>query len=101
MSIKPLTVNMGFGIRQRPTTPLLSAKQLEDMGVKAVSFPRLLTAAAIQGMKNALAVLGQSIEEGRAIDRPDLLVSFDELNDLMGIREIRALERSFVAPGDT
>jgi 2-methylisocitrate lyase-like PEP mutase family enzyme len=97
--IKPLTVNMGFGIRQRPTTPLLSTRQLEDMGVKAVSFPRLLTAAAIQGMKNALAVLGQSIEEGRAIDRPDLLVSFDELNDLMGIRQIRALENSFVAPG--
>jgi 2-methylisocitrate lyase-like PEP mutase family enzyme len=96
--IKPLTVNMGFGIRQRPTTPLLSAKQLEDMGVKAVSFPRLLTSAAIQGMKNALAVLGQSIEEGRVIDRPDLLVSFDELNDLMGIREIKALERSFAAP---
>ena len=99
--VKPLTVNMGFGIRQRPTTPLLSTKQLEDMGVKAVSFPRLLTAAAIQGMKNALAVLGRSIEEGRAIDRPDLLVSFDELNDLMGIREIRALERSFVAPSGT
>ena len=84
--VKPLTVNMGFGIRQRPTTPLLSTKQLEDMGVKAVSFPRMLTAAAIQGMKNALAVLGQSIEEGRVIDRPDLLVSFDELNDLMGLR---------------
>jgi 2-methylisocitrate lyase-like PEP mutase family enzyme len=99
--VKPLTVNMGFGIRQRPTTPLLSTRQLEDMGVKAVSFPRLLTAAAIQGMKNALAVLGQSIEEGRAIDRPDLLVSFDELNDLMGIREIRALERTFVAPSGT
>jgi 2-methylisocitrate lyase-like PEP mutase family enzyme len=99
--VKPLTVNMGFGIRQRPTTPLLSTKQLEDMGVKAVSFPRLLTAAAIQGMKNALAVLGQSIEEGRALDRPDLLVSFDELNDLMGIRQIRALERSFVAPSGT
>jgi 2-methylisocitrate lyase-like PEP mutase family enzyme len=96
--IKPLTVNMGFGIRQRPTTPLLSAKHLEDMGVKAVSFPRLLTSAAIQGMKNALAVLGKSIEEGRVIDRPDLLVSFDELNDLMGIREIKALERSFAAP---
>src|SRR5580698_7221439 len=50
---KPLSVNMGFGIRQRPTTPLLSARQLEDLGVKAVSFPRMLTAAAIQGMKNA------------------------------------------------
>src|SRR5580700_7141875 len=99
--IKPLTVNMGFGIRQRPTTPLLSTRQLEDMGVKAVSFPRMLTAAAIQGMKNALAVLGQSIEEGRVIDRPDLLVPFGELNDLMGLGQIRALERSFAAPSGT
>jgi 2-methylisocitrate lyase-like PEP mutase family enzyme len=96
--IRPLTVNMGFGIRQRPTTPLLSVKQLEDMGVKAVSFPRLLTAAAIQGMKNALAVLGQSITEGRVIDRPDLLVPFGELNELMGLSQLRALERSFAAP---
>jgi 2-methylisocitrate lyase-like PEP mutase family enzyme len=96
---KPLTVNMGFGIRQRPTTPLLSVKQLEDMGVKAVSFPRMLTAAAIQGMKNALAVLGQSIDEGRVIDRPDLLVPFGELNELMGLTQLRNLERSFAAPG--
>jgi 2-methylisocitrate lyase-like PEP mutase family enzyme len=98
---KPLTVNMGFGIRQRPTTPLLSVKQLEDMGVKAVSFPRLLTAAAIQGMKNALAVLGQSITEGRVIDRPDLLVPFGELNELMGLSQLRTLERSFAPPGKT
>jgi 2-methylisocitrate lyase-like PEP mutase family enzyme len=96
---KPLTVNMGFGIRQRPTTPLLSVRQLEDMGVKAVSFPRLLTAAAIQGMKNALAVLGQSITEGRVIDRPDLLVPFGELNELMGLGQLRTLERSFAAAG--
>jgi 2-methylisocitrate lyase-like PEP mutase family enzyme len=101
--IKPLSVNMGFGIRQRPTTPLLSARQLEDMGVKAVSYPRMLTAAAIQGMKNALAVLGQSITEGRVIDRPDLLVSFGELNELMGINRIKEIERSFgnrSAPGE-
>jgi 2-methylisocitrate lyase-like PEP mutase family enzyme len=95
---KPLTVNMGFGIRQRPTTPLLSTRQLEDMGVKAVSFPRMLTAAAIQGMKNALAVLGQSIEEGRVIDRPDLLVPFGELNELMGLKQLEALQKSFAAP---
>jgi len=97
---KPLTVNMGFGIRQRPTTPLLSVRQLEDMGVKAVSLPRMLTAAAIQGMKNALAVFGQSLVEGRAIDRPDLLVSFSEVNELMGLNHLRSLERAFSAPGD-
>ncbi len=93
---KPLAVNMGFGIRQRPTTPLLSARQLEDMGVKVVSYPRMLTSAAIQGMKNALSVLGQSIEEGRVIDRPDLLVPFDELNKLMGLPRIKELETKVV-----
>jgi 2-methylisocitrate lyase-like PEP mutase family enzyme len=93
---KPLTVNMGFGIRQRPTTPLLSARELEDMGVKAVSYPRMLTAAAIQGMKNALEVFGQSVKEGRVIDRPDLLVSFGELNALMGGGQLEALEQAFV-----
>ena len=92
---KPLSVNMGFGIRQRPTTPLLSARQLEDMGVKAVSYPRMLTAAAIQGMKNALQVFSQSIAEGRVIDRPDLLVSFAEINELMGIEQLQALQQSF------
>jgi aconitate hydratase len=76
---KPLSVNMGFGIRQRPTTPLLSARQLEDMGVKAVSYPRMLTAAAIQGMKNALTVLQQSLDQGTVIDRPGLLVTFGDL----------------------
>ena len=94
---KPLAVNMGFGIRQRPTTPLLSARQLEDLGAKVVSYPRLLSAAAIQGMKNALTVLDQSLTEGRVIDRPDLLVSFDELNNLMGLPRIKEIEQRFTA----
>ena len=94
--IKPLTVNMGFGIRQRSTTPLLSARQLEDMGVKAVSYPRMLTAAALQGMKNALAVFGQSLEEGRVIDRPDLLMNFEDLNQLMGLPKIEEIQNRFV-----
>ena len=93
--IRPLSVNMGFGIRQRPTTPLLSVRQLEDLGVKAVSYPRMLTAAAIQGMKSALEVFRKSITEERVIDRPDLLVSFGELNDLMGLNRLQALQKSF------
>ncbi|MBO9100991.1 MULTISPECIES: isocitrate lyase/PEP mutase family protein [unclassified Rhizobium] len=96
---KPLSVNMGFGIRQRSTTPLLSARQLEDMGVKAVSYPRMLTAAAIQGMKNALDVFGQSIREERVIERPDLLVPFDELNDLMGMTHLEELQKTFAPVG--
>lgn len=95
---KPLAVNMGFGIRSRPTTPLIPASELEAMGVKVVSYPRLLTAAAIQGMKNALAALGQSSAEGQVVERPDLAVSFDELNELMGLGTITSLENRFLTP---
>ena len=81
---KPLAVNMGFGIRSRPTTPLVGVRDLEAMGVKVIVYPRLLTAAAIQGMKNALSTLADSIALGTVIERPDFAVSFQELNDLVG-----------------
>jgi 2-methylisocitrate lyase-like PEP mutase family enzyme len=95
--IKPLKVNMGLGIRSRPTTPLLSARELQDLGVKVVSYPRLLTAAALQGMRNAIAVLMQSLAEGRVIERPDLLVSFQEINALMGLDTVKAMEQRFLS----
>src|SRR3954454_5978373 len=93
---KPLSVNMGFGIRQRPTTPLLPARKLQDMGVAAVSYPRLLTTAAIQGMKNALGALGEQLRTGEIVDRTDLLVSFKELNELMGIERFKENEQRFL-----
>ena len=94
---KALTVNMGFGIRRRSTTPLISAKQLEELGVAVVIYPRLLTAAAIQGMKNAMAALAEMLTSGRVVDRPDLVVSFDELNDLMGMAQLQQIERRYRA----
>jgi 2-methylisocitrate lyase-like PEP mutase family enzyme len=93
---KPLAVNMGFGIRSRPTTPLIPARQLQEMGVAVVSYPRLLTAAAIQGMKNALAALSEQLSTGTIVDRTDLLVSFQELNDLMGLGQLKDIEKRFL-----
>jgi 2-methylisocitrate lyase-like PEP mutase family enzyme len=93
---KPLAVNMGFGIRKRSTTPLLSARQLQDLGVSVVIYPRLLTAAAVQGMKNGLAALKQSLDTGEVVERPDLLVSFEELNALVGFDQVQAIERKFL-----
>lgn len=95
---KPLTVNMGFGIRTRGTTPLLSAKRLQDLGVATMDLPRMLTAAAIQGMKNAFAALSETLETGEVVDRPDLLVSFEELSDLMGLTEYREMEKRYLSP---
>ena len=92
----PVLVNMGFGIRRRATTPLLSAAQLEHLGVAAVIYPRLLTSAAVAGMRNAIKALDESIQSGQVTDRPDLCVSFDELNELMGLSEIGELESRFL-----
>jgi 2-methylisocitrate lyase-like PEP mutase family enzyme len=93
---KPLSVNMGLGIRSRPTTPLIAPKQMETMGVAQISYPRLLTTAALKGMMNAMAVFKSEVVDGnKVVDRPDLLVSFDELNELMGLDVLDELERRY------
>lgn len=92
----PVSVNMGLGIRSRPTTPLMSAKQLEDVGVAVVVFARILTAAAVRGMRNALTALGRSIESGDVVEEPDTLVSFEELQELVGLDNIHAMESRYL-----
>ena len=93
---KPVSVNMGFGIRTRSTTPLLSPKQLQELGVAAVIWPRMLTAACIMGMKKALEAGAESVKNGNPADRPDLVVGFEELNTLMGFDEIKKLEERYL-----
>ncbi|MDA8051523.1 MAG: isocitrate lyase/PEP mutase family protein [Rhodospirillales bacterium] len=93
---KPVAVNMGFGIRRRSTTPLLSVRELQEMGVAVVEFPRMLTAAAIGGMMRAMEAFRESLATGRVVERPELLVSFEELNNLMGFPWIQQLERRYL-----
>ncbi len=45
-------------------------------------------------------MLRQSLDEGRVIDLPDLLVSFHELNDLMGLAQLRELEDRHLLAAD-
>jgi len=91
----PVTVNMGYGIRERPTTSLMSAAELEDLGIAMVSFPRLITGAAAQGMYNGLAALKESIESGKVVRKPELTLGFEEYTDLMGLSELQELEARF------
>ncbi|MBM3357605.1 MAG: isocitrate lyase/PEP mutase family protein [Betaproteobacteria bacterium] len=93
---KPLCVNMGFGIRKRSTTPLLSPRRMQELGVAVAIYPRLLTSTAIRGMKNGLAALQQSIDTGEVVERPELAVSFEELNTLVGFDDVQAIERRFL-----
>jgi len=93
---KPLIVNMGLGLRSRSTTPLMSPKELEDVGVKVVSYPRLLTTAALKGMMNVMEVFQEDIvKHNRVINRTDLQVGFEELNDLMGMKTLDDIEQRF------
>jgi 2-methylisocitrate lyase-like PEP mutase family enzyme len=95
----PVTVNMGFGIRVRPTTPLMSIKRLAEIGVRRVTLPRMLPAAAIHGMTRALEVMKEVIASGAPADRPDLLVDIDTIMRLMDYDAMRELERRLLTTG--
>lgn len=88
----PVTINMGFGIRARPTTPLIPIPELEAMGVKRVSLPRMLPAAAINGMREALRIMKDVAETGVPVNREDLLVGIEDIMELMGYDAMRTLE---------
>ncbi len=88
----PVTVNMGFGIRSRPTTPLFPIPRLKALGVRRISLPRMLPAAAIHAMQQALSVMREVMTTGVPADRPDLLASIEDIMALMGYAEMRERE---------
>jgi 2-methylisocitrate lyase-like PEP mutase family enzyme len=89
----PVTVNMGFGIRSRPTTPLIPLARLKEIGVRRVTLPRMLPAAAIMGMTRALEVMKEVVATGVSVDRPDLAVGIEDIMRLMDYDDMRELER--------
>jgi 2-methylisocitrate lyase-like PEP mutase family enzyme len=93
---KPLGVNMGFGLTERRTTPLLTPKQLQDLGVATVSYPRMLTSASLRGMMNAMdAFKSSNLKADKPAPRPELQVGFEELNELMGEEKLIELEEKY------
>ena len=66
------------------------------MGVATVNYSRIMSGAAISGMKKALAVLMESNRKDEICDRPDLCIDFEEISDLMGLPQIKALEDRFL-----
>ena len=94
----PVSVNMGFGIRRRSTTPLLSPRELEDMGVRVVIYARFLPGCALAGMRQGLQLLQQSIDTGEVVDRPDAAFSFEEIHETLGMDAIHDLEQRFLTP---
>jgi 2-methylisocitrate lyase-like PEP mutase family enzyme len=94
----PVSINMGFGVRSRPTTPSISPKRLQELGVARVSYARMLTAAAISGMRKAMELMLDTVKTGNVHDRPDLLAGIEEITDLMSYDLINSLEAEFMLP---
>ncbi|MFC3141187.1 isocitrate lyase/PEP mutase family protein, partial [Psychromarinibacter halotolerans] len=91
----PVRINMGFGLRTRTTTPLMSVPALEALGVRWVSLSRLLPASAINGMKAALSAMRDSIEKGEPVSRPDLVADMSDIQDIMNYAEFFDIEARF------
>jgi len=94
---KPLSVNMGLGLLFRGTTPLIHPKRLQEIGVAMVSYPRLLSTGAARGMANAMDAFTDILAGDQPVSRPDLLMPFKDLNALMGIETLDALEDRYAA----
>jgi hypothetical protein len=64
--------------------------------VAAVIYPRLLTASALRGMMNAMQVFKEEVIGNNGTpDRDDLMISFEELNEITGMAELDELEARF------
>jgi 2-methylisocitrate lyase-like PEP mutase family enzyme len=94
---RPYVCNMGFGLQPRTTTPLLTATQLQGMGVAMVTYPRMLSSAAVRGMLNAIAAFKEGVYDDSPRPRPDLQVNFAELSELMGLPALDAMEQRYQA----
>ncbi|MGV8989232.1 MAG: isocitrate lyase/PEP mutase family protein [Cypionkella sp.] len=94
----PVRINMGFGLRTRATTPLMSVRALEGLGVRWVSLSRLLPAAAINGMRAALKAMRDAMEQDEVTAREDLVASMPEIQELMNYADYFKVEAAFMDP---
>lgn len=78
-------------------TPLLSADELQKLGYSLVIFPNSLTRHFARAGLNLLAELKA---RGTTHHLLDQMMSFDELNQLLGIEQFQELERAYLPPPD-
>jgi len=85
----PTLANMVEGGR----TPLFSAQELEEMGYSIVIFP---TASVYTTARAMMDLMNEIKEKGSTKERFDKMIPFAEFNELIGLAQIRKLERKFV-----
>ncbi|MCB2193450.1 MAG: oxaloacetate decarboxylase [Deltaproteobacteria bacterium] len=84
----PTMANMLLGGK----TPMLPASELEDMGFAMVAHATACTYAIAKTVRD---LLGHLLKEGTVAGMEDRLIEFEEFNQLVGLPEIRQLERHY------
>lgn len=84
----PLLANMV----EKGKTPVLTGKELEDMGYKIVIYPASTLYAATRALTDMLAAL----KSDDTTSTYGSMVGFAEFNDLIGLQKYRDLEKSFL-----
>ncbi len=74
-------------------TPLLSVKELEDIGYDLVIFCVSSTYASVKAVQNLMRTLKA---EGTTKNALKNMITFDEFNELIGLPEIRQIEKKYV-----
>lgn len=90
-SIKaPLMVNMDEGTK----TPLLTVRELEEMGYKIVIFPRSAPCAAAKAIQELMLVLKETGTTRGFVDR---IVSWEERNRITGLARYKEMEKKYLS----
>lgn len=84
----PTMANMVEGGR----TPLLSARELEQIGYKIVIFPNAALRVIAKTVTEMMQVLYVTGTTRSLLDR---MLTFEEINELVGIKEMRELEERY------
>ncbi len=73
-------------------TPMLNAKQLEEMGYNVVVYPISTLYAAAWAVKHVMQELITTGTTGKFMDK---MITFEDFNELIGLTEIRKQERFY------
>jgi methylisocitrate lyase len=84
----PMSANMVEGGK----TPILTAKELQDIGYSIVTFPLSTLYAAAWGVR---MVMEELATRGTTAGTMDKMITFSDFNQLVGLEDIRATERRY------
>ena len=89
----PLGVKISANMLDGGRTPLMTFKELEDIGFSRCSVPVMTIYAAAMGLKNALEKL-MADQTNQHLQH--MIIPFTEFNELIGLSDINELEKRFL-----